>query len=303
MVIFFFFFFDEETGMTEKMPVENLPAEITQEQFEYFNDNIRYVWHKQEQEYYFSVIDVIGILTEQNSYQSARNYWKVTKKRLIDEGAEPVTICNQLKLPAADGKMRMTDVANIEQLLRIIQSVPSPKAEPIKQWLAKVGKERLEEMADPEIAFHRAVEYYQNKGYSDKWITQRLRAIEVRKELTDEWRRAGIKGSRDFSILTSIITKAWSGMKPSEYKEFKGLRKESLRDNMTNTELALNLLAEVSTTELSKEKNPQGLKESASIANQGGTIAGNARKELEQALGRSVISPLNASNIKLLDEE
>ena len=299
----FFFFFDEETGKTEKVPVENLPAGVSQEEFEIFNENIRYLWHKQQEEYYFSVVDVIGILTEQPDVRHAAKYWSVLKVRLNQEGGELTTNCSQLKLPAADGKMRLTDVATMERLLRIIQSIPSPKAEPVKQWLAQVGRERLEEMADPEIAMHRAVEYYRNKGYSDKWISQRLRSIEIRKELTDEWHRAGVKERRDFAALTAIVTKAWSGMQPAEYKQYKGLHKESLRDNMTNTELALNILAEVSTTELAREKNPQGFDESSSIAKQGGDIAGDARRALEKALGRSVISSNSAADTNLLDGE
>jgi len=300
-MLFHFFFFNEETGETEKIPVDELPAEVTQDEFEFFNENIRYVWHRQEEEFYFSIIDIISILTES---ENPRRYWSDLKHKLKSEGAvELYEKIVQLKLPSADGKMRKTDVANMEQLLRIIQSVPSPKAEPIKQWLAQVGRERLEEVADPELAIHRAVEYYKKKGYSDKWISQRLRTIEARKELTDEWQRAGISESRDFAALTAIITKAWSGLKPAEYKQHKGLHKESLRDNMTNTELALNLLAEVSATELSKDKKPQGFNQTASVAKQGGDIAGNARKELEKALGRSVISSQNASDMKLLDEE
>jgi len=294
-------FYDEETGITEKVSAENFAESAEDEEFDFFNDNIRYVWHKQKEEYYFSVVDVINILTEQPNYQSARNYWKVTKKRLIDEGAEPVTNCNQLKMPAADGKMRLTDVATIPQLLRIIQSVPSPKAEPIKQWLAQVGSDRLDEMTDPELAIQRAMDHYRRKGYSDKWIAQRLRTIEVRNELTDEWKRSGVHPGKEFAILTTIITKEWSGMKPAEYKAFKGLRKENLRDNMTNTELTLNMLAEVSATELSKEYNPDGFDASSSIARAGGEIAGNARKELEKALGRSVISPQNAEDFKRLE--
>ena len=299
MIIFFFFFFDEETGKTEKMPVENLPAGMTQDEFEYFSENIRYVWHKQEEEFYFSIVDIIAILT---GSENPRRYWSDLKRKLKLEGAELYEKIVQLKLLSADGKMYKTDTANMEQLLRIIQSIPSPKAEPIKQWLAQVGRERLDEMIDPEIAINRAVEYYRAKGYSDKWISQRLRTIEARKDLTDEWRRSGIESSKDFAILTSIVTKAWSGMRPKEYREYKGLHKENLRDNMTNTELALNLLAEVSTTELSREKNPNGMKESTAIAKQGGSIAGNARKELEKALGRSVISPKNSNDFKLIDE-
>lgn len=213
-----------------------------------------------------------------------------------------MTNCHQLKMRAADGKMRLTDCASTEQLLRIIQSIPSKKAEPFKQWLALVGKERLDEMADPEKAMDRAVSYYKAKGYSDAWITQRLRSIEIRKEMTDEWQRSGISSNKEYAALTNILTQAWSGKTVQQYKQFKGLHEENLRDNMTNTELALNLLAEVSTTELSKNANPQGFSQSKDIAKTGGSIAGNARKELEKQLGRSVISPANATTPKRLDE-
>ena len=300
--MFFFFFFDEETGKTKKVPVEGLPAEISAAGFEFFDDNIRYVWHKQEEEFYFSVVDVVGVLTEQPDYQSARNYWKVTKKRLVDEGAQLVTNCNRLKMLAADGKMRMTDVANMEQLLRIIQSIPSPKAEPFKQWLAQVGKERLDETIDPQIAIERAVETYRKQGYSEKWIKQRMNSIDARNELTAEWHRAGVESGKDFAALTNVLTKAWSGLTVGQYKDLKGLRKENLRDNMTTTELALNMLAEASAAELSKDKNPKGLDESKKVTAQGGKIAGNARKELEEALGRSVISASNSGDKKLLDD-
>ena len=300
--MFFFFFFDEETGKTEKVPVEGLPAEIADAGFEFFDDNIRYVWHKQEEDFYFSVVDVVGVLTEQPDYQSARNYWKVTKKRLVDEGAQLVTNCNRLKMPAADGKMRMTDVANMEQLLRIIQSIPSPKAEPFKQWLAQVGKERLDETIDPQIAIERAVETYRKQGYSEKWIKQRMNSIDARNELTAEWHRAGVESGKDFATLTNVLTKAWSGLTVGQYKDLKGLHKENLRDNMTTTELALNMLAEASAAELSKDKNPKGLDESRKVTAQGGKIAGNARKELEEALGRSVISSSNSGDKKLLDD-
>ena len=300
--MFFFFFFDEETGKTEKVPVEGLPAEIADAGFEFFDDNIRYVWHKQEEEFYFSVVDVVGVLTEQPDYQSARNYWKVTKKRLVDEGAQLVTNCNRLKMPAADGKMRMTDVANMEQLLRIIQSIPSPKAEPFKQWLAQVGKERLDETIDPQIAIERAVETYRKQGYSEKWIKQRMNSIDARNELTAEWHRAGVESGKDFATLTNVLTKAWSGLTVGQYKDLKGLHKENLRDNMTTAELALNMLAEASAAELSKDRNPKGLDESRKVTAQGGKIAGNARKELEEALGRSVISSSNSGDKKLLDD-
>ncbi len=265
----------------------------------FFNDNVRKVWHKQQEEWYFSVIDVCQVLTESTN---PKNYWNMLKARLRDEGNETYTNCVRLKMRATDGKMRLTDCASTEQLLRIIQSIPSKKAEPFKQWLALVGKERLDEMADPEKAMDRAVSYYKAKGYSDAWITQRLRSIEIRKEITDEWQRSGISSNKEYAALTSILTHAWSGKTVQQYKQFKGLHKENLRDNMTNTELALNLLAEVSTTELSKNANPQGFSQSKDIAKIGGSIAGNARKELEKQLGRSVISPANATTPKRLDE-
>ena len=298
--MFFFFFFDEETGKTEKVPVEGLPAEIADAGFEFFDDNIRYVWHKQEEEYYFSVVDVVGVLT---GSEKPRRYWSDLKHKLKSEGScETYEKIVQLKMPAADGKMRMTDVANMEQLLRIIQSIPSPKAEPFKQWLAQVGKERLDETIDPQIAIERAVETYRKQGYSEKWIKQRMNSIDARNELTAEWHRAGIESSKDFAALTNVLTKAWSGLTVGQYKGLKGLHKENLRDNMTTTELALNMLAEASAAELSKDKNPKGLDESRKVTAQGGKIAGNARKELEEALGRSVISSSNSGDKKLLDD-
>lgn len=265
----------------------------------FFNDKVRKVWHMQQEEWYFSVIDVCQVLTESTN---PKNYWNMLKARLRDEGNETYTNCVRLKMRATDGKMRLTDCASTEQLLRIIQSIPSKKAEPFKQWLALVGKERLDEMADPEKAMDRAVSYYKAKGYSDAWITQRLRSIDIRKEMTDEWKRSGISSNKEYAALTSILTHAWSGKTVQQYKQFKGLHEENLRDNMTNTELALNLLAEVSTTELSKNANPQGFSQSKDIAKTGGSIAGNARKELEKQLGRSVISPANATTPKRLDE-
>ena len=297
--MFFFFFFDEETGKTEKVPVEGLPAEIADAGFEFFDDNIRYVWHKQEEEFYFSVVDVVQILTDSTD---GRKYWNKLKQRLREEGNELVTHCHQLKMLAADGKMRMTDVANMEQLLRIIQSIPSPKAEPFKQWLAQVGKERLDETIDPQIAIERAVETYRKQGYSEKWIKQRMSSMVVRNDLTAEWHRAGVESSKDFATLTNVLTKAWSGLTVGQYKGLKGLHKENLRDNMTTTELALNMLAEASAAELSKDRNPKGLDESKKVTAQGGKIAGNARKELEEALGRSVISASNSGDKKLLDD-
>lgn len=298
--MFFFFFFDEETGKTEKVPVEGLPAEIADAGFEFFDDNIRYVWHKQEEEFYFSVVDVVGVLT---GSEKPRRYWSDLKHKLKSEGScETYEKIVQLKMPAADGKMRMTDVANMEQLLRIIQSIPSPKAEPFKQWLAQVGKERLDETLDPQIAIERAVEIYRKQGYSEKWIKQRMNSIDARNELTAEWHRAGVESGKDFATLTNVLTKAWSGLTVGQYKDLKGLHKENLRDNMTTTELALNMLAEASAAELSKDRNPKGLDESKKVTAQGGKIAGNARKELEEALGRSVISSSNSGDKKLLDD-
>ena len=300
MLFFFFFFYDEETGKTEKVPVEGLPAEIADAGFEFFDDNIRYVWHKQEEEFYFSVVDVVSVLT---GSEKPRRYWSDLKHKLKSEGScETYEKIVQLKMPAADGKMRMTDVANMEQLLRIIQSIPSPKAEPFKQWLAQVGKERLDETIDPQIAIERAVETYRKQGYSEKWIKQRMNSIDARNELTAEWHRAGIESSKDFAALTNVLTKAWSGLTVGQYKGVKGLHKENLRDNMTTTELTLNMLAEASAAELSKDRNPKGLDESKKVTAQGGKIAGNARKELEEALGRSVISSSNSGDKKLLDD-
>lgn len=299
IIFFFFYFYDEETDSTVQVPVENVEDFDEQDLEFFFNDNVRKVWHKQQEEWYFSIIDVCTVLTDSTD---SRKYWNKLKQRLLNEGNETVTNCHQLKMRATDGKMRLTDCASTEQLLRIIQSIPSKKAEPFKQWLALVGKERLDEMADPEKAMDRAVSYYKAKGYSDAWITQRLRSIEIRKEMTDEWQRSGISSNKEYAALTNILTQAWSGKTVQQYKQFKGLHKENLRDNMTNTELALNLLAEVSTTELSKNANPQGFSQSKDIAKTGGSIAGNARKELERQLGRSVISPTNATTPKHLDE-
>ena len=261
------------------------------------SSKIRTAWDAEKEEWYFSVVDVIRTLTDSPNPQT---YWRVLKKRLKDEGNETVTNCNGLKMPAADGKMRLTDVADTTQLLRLIQSIPSPKAEPFKQWLALVGSQRLDETADPELAIQRALYTYKKKGYSDKWITQRLKSIEFRKELTDEWDRSGIKDI-EYAILTNELTKAWAGMTVGEYKGFKGLKKENLRDNMTNTELVLNMLAEVSTTEISKATNPHGLEPSKRVARQGGAIARNARKELEEKTGISALSRNTARDIKELD--
>lgn len=293
MNIFFFFLYDEDTDTTVPVPVDD--SEVDEQELEFFfDDKVRKVWHKQEEEWYFSVVDVCQVLADIEDYQHARNYWKVLKNRLKTEGNEPVTNCNRLKMKAADGKMRLTDCASTEQLLRIIQSIPSKKAEPFKQWLAMVGKERLDELADPELAFERMIRTYRQKGYSEEWIKQRLQSIDLRKQLTDEWHRSGVRAPQEFASLTNILTQAWSGKTVKQYKEYKGLHKENLRDNMTNIELALNQLAEVSATALSKVKNPVGYQESKDVVQEGGSIAGNARKELESKLGQSVLSPLNA---------
>ena len=250
---------------------------------------VRTSWDNEKETWYFSVVDIVAILSES---KDPRTYWKVLKSRLKAEGNETVTNCNQLKMVAHDGKMRLTDVLDTEGVLRLVQSIPSPKAEPFKLWLAKVGSERLDEMQDPEIAINRALQYYLAKGYSPEWVNQRLKSIEVRKALTDEWQRSGVKNT-EYAVLTDILTQEWSGMKTREYKDFKGLKKESLRDNMSNMELVLNMLAEVSTTEISKQKNPQTMEENKSIAKQGGSVAKEARKNIELATGKSVITDEN----------
>ncbi|MBO5618642.1 MAG: hypothetical protein J5902_01530 [Paludibacteraceae bacterium] len=257
---------------------------------------VRIVWDEEQEKYYFSVVDIVQVLTGSFDYQQARKYWKVLKGRLIKEGNETVTNCYQLKLPAADGKRRLTDMADLQGIFRIIQSIPSKKAEPVKQWLAQLGEQRIDQMIDPELTFQMAVEDYRRQGYSDKWINERMRSIEMRKELTDEWQRAGITEHKDFAILTNVLTQAWSGMTTGEYKRLKGLTKENLRDNMTNVELALNTLAEVATTELSRQRNPKGMGESKQAAKAGGKVAKNAREDLERQLGRSVISSERASD-------
>ena len=261
------------------------------------NQKIRTAWDSEKEEWYFSVVDVCGVLTEQKDYQGARNYWKVLKKRLKDEGNESVTSCNRLKMTAADGKMRMTDVADAEQLLRIIQSIPSPKAEPFKMWLAKVGRERIEETIDPELIIERALETYLKKGYTREWINQRLQAIQVRKELTDEWQNRGVQQGVEYAILTDEITKAWSGMTTRQYKQLKGLKKENLRDNMSTAEIELNMLAEVSTTEISKTTDPKTFAENKQVAKSGGEVAGNARRDIEKRTGKSVITSQNAAEL------
>lgn len=267
------------------------------------NRRIRSHWDSEQEKWYFSIVDVIAVLTDQTDYQAARNYWKVLKNRLKKEGNETVTNCNQLKMPAIDGKMRLTDVADTEQLLRLIQSVPSPKAEPFKQWLAKVGSERLDQIQDPELSIQQALQDYRRLGYSDDWINQRLKSIEIRKELTDEWQRTGIKGNKDFAILTNILTKTWSGKTVKEYKEHKGLKKQNLRDNMTSTELILNMLAEASTKDISQANNPKTFNQSKTIAAQGGNVAKVAREELEKQTGKSVISSDNATTLRRLSSK
>ena len=258
---------------------------------------IRTAWDEEKEEWYFSVVDVVAVLTDQPDYQAARNYWKVTKKRLKDEGNETVTACNQLKMTASDGKKRLTDVADTEQLLRIIQSIPSPKAEPFKLWLAQVGRERIEETIDPELTIDRALETYLKKGYSREWINQRLQAIQVRKELTDEWNARGVQKGVEYAILTDEISRAWSGMSTRQYKNLKGLKKENLRDNMTTLELVLNMLAEATTTEISKQKAPSTFSENMAVAREGGEAAGIARKAVEERTGVPVIIPKNAAQL------
>jgi len=262
---------------------------------------VRRHWDEEKELWYFSVVDVVAVLTDQNAHQGARNYWKVLKHRLKKEGSESVTNCNRLKLLSSDGKKYLTDVADTETLLRLIQSIPSPKAEPFKLWLAKVGYERIEETEDPELAFDRAMKTYLQKGYSKNWINQRLKSIEVRKELTDEWKERGIKEGLEFSILTDEITRAWSGKSVKEYKKLKDLKKENLRDNMTNLELVLNMLAEATTKEISQEKKPKTFVQSKKIAKQGGETAGKARKDIESKTGKKVISKKNAKSLKKLN--
>ena len=258
---------------------------------------IRTAWDEEKEEWYFSIVDVVAVLTEQPDYQAARNYWKVTKKRLKDEGNETVTSCNQLKMSASDGKKRLTDVADTEQLLRIIQSIPSPKAEPFKLWLAQVGRERIEETIDPELTIERALETYLKKGYTREWINQRLQAIQVRKELTDEWDARGVQKGVEYAILTDEISRAWSGMSTRQYKNLKGLKKENLRDNMTTLELVLNMLAEATTTEISKQKSPETFSENIDVARAGGKVAGDARKAIESQTGVPVITAKNAAQL------
>ncbi len=257
---------------------------------------VRTVWDDQEEKWYFSIVDVCGVLTDS---PNPRNYWKVLKHRLVKEGNETVTNCNQLKLQAEDGKKRLTDVADTEQLFRIIQSIPSPKAEPFKQWMAQVASQRLDQMQDPELNIDQAIMDYKRLGYSDAWINQRIKSIEVRKELTDEWKRTGVQEGLEYASLTDIITREWSGFTTKQYKNYKGLRKENLRDNMTNLEIALNILAEASAAELSKQRDPKGFRGQKQVAKDGGSVAKAARKQLENQLGHSAISPSKASDYLL----
>ena len=261
---------------------------------------IRTAWDETKEEWYFSIVDVVKAMTEQSTPRGASNYWAKLKERLKSEGAsELLTNCQQLKLKAADGKRRLTDVATTEQLLRIIQSIPSKKAEPFKLWLAMVGRERIEEIIDPELTIERALDTYAKKGYSPEWINQRLQTIRARKELTDAWDAHGVKKGTEYGILTDEVTKAWSGMTTRQYKNYQGLKKESLRDNMSTLELALNMLAEATTTELTNAQNPHGLEENRAVAKQGGKVAGNARKEIESQTGRSVVTSGNAQTMLL----
>lgn len=262
------------------------------------NKNIRTEWDEKEEDWLFSVVDVVEVLTDSSN---PRKYWSVLKNRLKKEGSELATICSQLKLQSADGKYYMQDILNTKGILRLVQSIPSKKAEPFKLWLAQVGSERLDEIADPQVAIDRAIQMYRDKGYTEEWITQRMMTIKTRKELTAEWQDKGITQEKDYAILTNEMTKAWSGLTVGEYKKLKGLKKENLRDNMTDIELVLNMLAEVSTTAISKQQQPQTFNENKKVAKEGGQVAKNARTDIENRLGQSVVSPLNATNKQLLD--
>ena len=259
--------------------------------------HVRTDWDAESEKWWFSVVDVIQILSGQPSHDRARKYWSVLKTRMKQEGAQPTTICSQLKMPAPDGKMRLTDVADTAQVLRIIQSVPSPKAEPFKLWLAQVGSERLDETVDPELSIDRAIQNYRRLGYSENWINQRIKSIEVRKALTDEWDKSGVQRRQEYAALTDLMSRVWSGMGTREYKQHKDLKKENLRDNMTNTELVLNMLAEVAATDISQVRNPQGLTESAHVAAEGAQTAKAARLQLEKSTGKPVVSRLNAKKL------
>ena len=281
--------------------VHTMDEKKQNDQIQLFEDQkIRTAWDAEQEEWYFSVVDVVGVLTDQPDTRHAAKYWSVLKTRLKKEGSELPTNCSQLKLKSADGKRYLTDVADTEQLLRIIQSIPSPKAEPFKLWLAQVGRERIEETIDPEQAIDRALETYLKKGYSEEWVHQRLLAIRIRNELTDEWSKRGVEKGREYAILTDEISRAWSGMTTRQYKRLKGLKKENLRDNMSDLELVLNMLAEASTTSISRAERPEGLEENKRVARRGGRIAGNARRELEQETGRPVVTAENAQTLQQL---
>lgn len=292
--------YDDETDTTVPVSADEIDIEDEQELEFIMDETIRKVWKPKEEEWYFSIVDVCQFLTDSTD---TKQYIKKMKQRDKELANNWGTICTLLPIPAADGKMRRSQVATAEGILRIIQSIPSKKAEPFKQWLAQVGAERLDEIADPEKAMERAIATYRAKGYSEEWITQRIRSIEIRKEMTDEWNRAGVKNGKEYAVLTNILTSTWSGKTVREYKKLKGLRKENLRDNMTNTELVLNQLAEISTTEISKATNPKGYDGAGTATLSGGKIAANARKDLEKQLGRSVISPLNATAPNMLDDK
>ena len=264
---------------------------------------VRAVYDDVEEKWYFSVVDVVFVLVESKDYQTSRKYWNKLKQRLKEEGNETVTNCHQLKLQADDGKMRKTDVADTEQFFRLIQSIPSPKAEPFKQWMAQVAAQRLDQMQDPELGIQQALADYKRLGYSDNWINQRLKSIEIRKDLTDEWKRRGLEEGMQFATLTDIIYHTWAGMTAREYKKFKGLKKENLRDNMTNRELVMNMLAELSTKDISESQNPETFREHIDVARQGGEIARNARMELEAKTGKPVVSPINAKDGLLLNKK
>lgn len=277
-----------KTNTTTK---EMIPPKLFEDQ------PIRSAWDEEEEEWFFSVVDVVGALTEQPDYRTAIKYWNKTKTRLLEEGSQLSTNCRQLKLTARDGKKRLTDVATMKELFRIIQSIPSKKAEPFKQWLAKVGSERIEETVDPELSINRAIESYRSKGYTEEWINRRIQSIRARKELTDQWDKHGVKKGKEYAILTDDITEAWSGMKTREYKSYKGLKKQNLRDNMSMLELTLNQLAELATAELTNAKSPQGLNENRKIAKEGGSVAGNARKEIESKTGRKAVTSKTAAEL------
>ena len=283
------------TGKTKRSANEYLRNMTKHELSKLFEDRkIRTVWDDEQEKWYFSIVDVVGVLVDSKDYQTARKYWNKLKQRLKEEGFEPVTNCHQLKLKAEDGKLRLTDVADTGQLFRIIQSIPSPKAEPIKQWMAHVASERIDQLQDPELSIQQAMMDYKRLGYSDNWINQRLKSIEIRKDLTDQWKLHNVEEGVQYATLTDIIYQRWAGKTAKEYKQFKGLKKENLRDNMTNEELVLNMLAELSTTSITKSKNPQTLEDNMQCAADGGDVARVAREQLEAKTGRQVVSPLSA---------